>query len=244
MKYIGIYEPKDFALEVAKGNIPNHSGVNKFGFNDAVGTSFETIWYEGGLYPWITTATTLTVESSSVNDTAAGTGAQTVQLSGLDVNYDPLEETVTLNGTTQVTTTNTFYRIHRARVLTAGSTGGLVGDIYIKDDAVTVCAISPTYDSQTLMALYTIPNGYTGYLSNVVFSTGKGKETFCSINTRPENGVFNIKHSVQLRESVSTRQFIPYLKIDEKTDIEAKAMNLNTGSVEISCEFDIILVKN
>lgn len=244
MGFTGKYPPYDYNLDIAKGIIPNHSGVNKFGFNGAVGTSFETVWSEGGLYPWMTAASTLTVESASTNDTSTGTGARTIEVEGLDTNYNVLKETITMNGTTQVTTTGSFLRVYRAKVLTAGSLGKADGKISIKDSGTVVAAIDDSYDNQSLMSVYTVPAGYTAYINKVIFSTGKGKETFCSLNVCGQGAVFNIKHSVQIREGVSTREFSPYLKVDERGDIECRAMNLNAGDVEVSCEFDIILVKN
>ena len=48
---------RDFYLEVAKGNIPGHSSINKFGNNPAVATSStETIWSGSNLYTFPTTA--------------------------------------------------------------------------------------------------------------------------------------------------------------------------------------------
>jgi len=239
---------ENFALELSKGNIPSHSGVNKFGFNDAVGTSFETIWTVGGLYTWLDSAQLLVVVGSDVGDdidVPAG-GAHTIEIEGLDVNYNIISETITMQGLTPVPTVNAYIRVHRARVTTAGDAGGTIGSILIQDipRVISVLEISPTYDNQSLLTLYTVPAGYTAYMNKVIFSTGKAKEVFCSLNVRPFGGVFNIKHSVQIRENISTREFTPCIKIEEKSDIEARAVNLNSGSVEISCEFDLILVKN
>jgi hypothetical protein len=83
----------------------------------------ETIWAEGGLYSYLTAATVLKVSSSSVNDTSAGTGARTVELSGLDADYNEISELVTLNGQTPVNTTKLFLRINRMVVRSAGSGG-------------------------------------------------------------------------------------------------------------------------
>lgn len=244
MRYIGIYPPENYPLEVAKGSKPGYSGIHKFAFSEKVGTSLETIWSGDGLYPWITSASTLTVESSSSNDISTGTGARTIYIQGLDSNYNAITETVTLNGTEQVTTSSVYYRIYRAYVLTAGSTGGAEGDISIKQEGTIVCHIDSDFDNQTLMSVYTVAAGYTAYLVCVDFSTGKGKEVFCSLNTRPVGGVFNIQHSIQLNASNANRVFMPYIKIDEKTDIELRAVNLNSGNVEVSGAFDLIIIKN
>ena len=45
-------------LAIQRGNIPNFSGIQKFGYNTAVGTVFETIWENGSLYSYPTSSTT------------------------------------------------------------------------------------------------------------------------------------------------------------------------------------------
>ncbi len=77
-----------FELQVARGQIAYHKTIFKFGFNPDVDEILETIWAEGGLYSYLSAATVLKVSSSSTNDTSAGTGARTVELFGLDANYD------------------------------------------------------------------------------------------------------------------------------------------------------------
>ena len=65
---------------------------------------------------------TLSVVSASANDASGGTGARTVEIQGLDSNWNLLTETVTMNGLTPVVTTQEhFLRVFRARVVTAGS---------------------------------------------------------------------------------------------------------------------------
>lgn len=62
----------DFLVEVAKGNIPGHSVVHKFGLNPNIpnSTDFSTIWSGGGLYPGQNpvVADTIEVFSASAND--------------------------------------------------------------------------------------------------------------------------------------------------------------------------------
>ena len=95
----GAYEP--FELQVSRGQIQGHERFCPFGFNDAVGSSAETIWSVGGTYTFPSTATAVTVVSASANDdgSPAGTGAQTVTIEGLDSSYAKVSETVTMNGT-------------------------------------------------------------------------------------------------------------------------------------------------
>jgi len=70
-------------------------------------------------YP--TTAVACEIISSSAADAAAGTGARTVYVEGLNASFALISETAILNGTNAVALTNSYYRILDVRVLTAGS---------------------------------------------------------------------------------------------------------------------------
>ena len=93
---VGTSEP--FELQISRGQIAYHEFIHKFGYNPSIGTSDETVWSEGGLYVYPTSASTMYISSSSTADTAAGTGARTATVSGLDANFDEISETVSLNG--------------------------------------------------------------------------------------------------------------------------------------------------
>lgn len=137
-----------------------------FGANDAVTTTYFDVWKQNIVRTDPTVAVKLGIASSSANDASAGTGARTARVTGLDANYNFLEETVTLNGQTKVVTVGTFLRVNKLEVLTAGT--GLVnaGDIYAADTSDTFVAGVPQTATkifariqvglnQTQMACYT-----------------------------------------------------------------------------------------
>ena len=148
----------DFFLAVAKGDFTGYTKVNKFGYNDSIGSgSFEVIWETGGQYPYQSTAVTVDVVSDDTNDDVAGTGARTLRIQGLDGSYNLAEETVDMDGTTTVTTTQTFLRVFRMSVETAGTSGNNEGNITVtytggSDIAATITA----GNGQTLMAGYSL----------------------------------------------------------------------------------------
>ena len=92
----GTFEP--FGLQVSRGQIQGHSTVIVFGYNPDVDTTEESVWPDGGTIPHPTSASVLKISSSSANDTAAGTGARTVYIEGLDGKLcrGPVSETVTI----------------------------------------------------------------------------------------------------------------------------------------------------
>ncbi len=167
------YGLRDYFLDVARGVVTFNGvtvkQVNKFGENQDVdiGTVPETLWSQGALHVPPTAARTHDIASTSAADDGSpgGTGAQTVRVYGLDSSWLEQEEDVTLNGTTNVATANTYTRIFRMKVLTAGSgmtNAGLITATAQTD--ATVTAAIPIGESQTQMAVWTVPSGKTAYL--------------------------------------------------------------------------------
>jgi len=253
---IGTSEP--FELQVARGQIPGHKPLFKFGNNTTVGDSLETIWAEGGLYSYLTAATVLKVSSSSTDDTSAGTGARTVQLYGLDGDYNEINELVTLNGQTPVNTTQSFLRIYRIVVRSAGSGGANAGVIYAGTGAVTTGVPANVYASvngitgsnQSLMALWTVPAGYTAYLVQYEVSNGTTSNTpaVCKLifAVRPHGEVFQSKDVKSLTTGMHIEEtFSLPIKIEEKSDIEVRAISSSASvSFDISAAFEIVYIKN
>jgi len=252
---IGTSEP--FELQIARGQIAYHESVYKFGNNSAVADSIETIWPQGGLYSYLSAATVLKVSSSSTNDASAGTGARTVELFGLDGDYNEISETVTLNGQTAVNTTQSFLRINRMIVRSAGSGEANAGNIYAGTGTVTTGVPANIYaiingdgSNQTLMALWTVPAGYTAYLMQYDVSNGTTSNTpaVCKLSlvARPFGEVFQIKDVKSLTTGmhIENTLVIP-VKFTEKTDIEARAISSsNSVTFDISAAFEIIYIKN
>ena len=248
----GKHEP--FYLQVAREQIFNHKSIFKFGFNPDIDATLETVWAQGGLYSYLTSATVLKVSSSSTADTSAGTGARTVELFGLDTNYDEINETVTLNGQTAVNTTKEYLRINRMIVRSAGTGGANAGVIYAGTGTVTTGVPANIYatiaigDNQTVMALWTVPKDYTAYLlqTDITVATTQNNK-YCTVHlvSRPEGEVFQIKDKFVKAESSVHQGYTVPLKFEEKTDIEVRAIGDSAGAdIAISAGLDIIYIKN
>jgi hypothetical protein len=249
---VGTSEP--FELQVARGQVAWHYDVHKFGFNPDIDDSLETVWAQGGLYSYLAAATQLSVSSSSTDDTSAGTGARTVTLSGLDANYSEISETVTLNGQTAVTTTNSYLRIFRMVVNSAGSGGENAGVIYAGTGTVTSGVPANKYatiaigDNQTLMAIWTVPANHTAYLLQTdvtVATTQNNKYCTASLVARPYGEVFQVKDRFVKAESQTTLTYSLPLEFEEKTDIEYRAIGDSAGAdIAISAAFEIVYIWN
>ena len=245
---------EEFYLQVARSQIAGHETNFKFGFNPDVDDALETIWTEGGLYSYLSAATILKVSSSSTDDTAAGTGARTVEIFGLDSNYNEISETVTLNGQTAVNTTNSYLRINRGIVKSAGSGGQNAGVIYAGTGTVTAGVPANKYlsiaigDNQTLMALWTVPAGYTAFLlqTDVTVATIQNNK-YCTAKlvARPYGEVFQVKDVFVKSQGSTTQVYSIPIRFDEKTDIEWRAIGDSAGAdIAISAGIEILYIKN
>ena len=218
-------------IPIAAGDLEGYSHINKFGYSTDValqGAAYATIWDDSSLYSYIGTAGV-----ASVASTNGDTG--TVEVQGLDGNYAPVTETITIgsSGTTE------FLRIFRVIQLT----GTNAEDIEISVDGA-VRAIIKAEAGQTLMAVYTVPAGKTAYLMKFQGSIDKSNgETKFRFMARPFGGVFNVKGQFGTAAgSPITYDYPVPLKFEEKTDIEVRASSSSTlGAGAI---FDLILVDN
>lgn len=169
---------RDFALDTAFNLIPGYTRVASLGNNPDIDVAPEDIWSDGGLYPWMSAATSLEIVSSSANDTAAGTGARTVRIEGLDGAFAAVNQTVTLNGTTPVAIPTQLMRINRAVMITGGSAMTNAGNITIRDSGGgTTRAVLPAGFGITRQSQYTTPLGFTLQVVSMVFSINRPSTT-------------------------------------------------------------------
>jgi len=213
----------------------NWYNVQKFGYNGAVGSSaYETIWDGGGVYAYAGTPGTAAVTSDDTDD---NTG--TVQVFGLDDSYNLVDETLTIGGGAG---SQTFSRVFRAVLKTANTGNSNVGTLTVTVDSTAVAKILPTY-GQTLMAVYTVPAGYTGYMIQLDIGSSKDLENEIVLRTKDiANGnVWNTKSFISTRGGFTEKTFKLPLVINEKTDIEVFAKASATSSV--SAGFEMIVEK-
>jgi len=243
-------------IPIAGGLVDGYSAIHKFGRNPNVGNIPETIWMYGGIYQYLNVGSDSTVYaySASSDDGPGNDGAHTVTVQGLDNDFNPIEETITVNG---AASTASFLRVYRAFVETAGVLAANDGNVLISTAAAgggTVLADIGVIGSgtttglgQTQLALYTIPAGKTGYLTtwnvgvapmnNSVTVTLKSRELGGGAN-----GPFRSRDIMDIVGGYTTQTYSIPIRFPEKTDIEVRATG-DTGSV-ISSSFDIILVDN
>jgi hypothetical protein len=79
----------------------------------------------------------MSVSSSNNNDTEGGSGAQVINIGGIDRYQEILSETVKLNGQTEVKTQFEYTNILNIEVVETGSSGANEGVIYVGAGTVT-----------------------------------------------------------------------------------------------------------
>lgn len=147
--------------------------INIIGYNPSGSTTASTIWSGGATsYVQLTSGTALEAVSGSANDTAAGTGARTIRVDGVDSTYTPFSETITLLGATPVPLVNTsVIAINKTTVLTAGS--GLVNagkiDIRAVSGAAVKSSIQALAESRGRSAdfVFTVPASQYGLIKKI-----------------------------------------------------------------------------
>ena len=170
----------EYINEVVFGNVAGRR-IHLMSGRGSPGTVSEsTLWQDAALADdnLVTSAGTVFLASTDANDTAAGTGARTVLVEGVDTAGDEQQEIVTLNGTTKVETAKTWHGINRLLVLTAGTSRYNEGTIWCGDGTWTLGVPDTKYnmvyagDGSSSIGMYVIPAGYEAYIYAVTAVIG------------------------------------------------------------------------
>ena len=239
---VGTYEP--FDLQVSRGQIQGHTGLEIFGFtpnisNTASGPMWEGQTQSGGLYVYPGSAAPLVLVSTSTSDTTA----LSVRIEGCGAGFVPLTETIALNGTTNVTTTNSFLRINAMYV----TNGTNVGTITAKIGATTYAQINAGI-GKTQMSIYTVPAGYTFYLSYTQYDAAIGFTSSSFMTTQEYNknnttGALTLTHQTVFVQKQET-PFTTPIAHPEKMDIQFCVKSSSGGPLNCSMYAGGYLIQN
>jgi hypothetical protein len=246
---------KDYYVGIAEGDILNHVAWVKTGYNPAVGTTTEDMWYSSIPYVFPTSAIQMRVVSTSAQDGVGGTGALTVWVDYLDGNYAEKTTTVIMNGITDVNTTPTdIFRIQHFRVASVGNTGMAVGDITIRNiSTATVYSSIEAGFSRARNIVFTVPAGKTLYVNQIAFAATGGKPVRFTTRATYDNvralvltpGIFfSAYNEVMLIDSTYTKDLIIPTKLPEKTDIKVSVVSLSGISGECTTTLSGWIEKN
>ena len=234
---ITLYERTEpFELQVARGLIDGHSLVNIFGYQPLIDGTSICIWENPTPYVYSSIPEILTVVSTSAADVGV-----TKFISGLDANYNVISETLVVDGLTPVLTQNAYLRVNNVRT----TVGNAIGTVTFIGGGITYAKILPGV-GQTQMSQYTVPAGYTFYLTRVdAFSqVAGGTNNYCTYNVQARLAN-NTQYSVlqaPFTSNYNARRIVPF-PYYEKTSLQWRAtVAAQTASVAMVIEG--ILVTN
>lgn len=229
-----------FELQLGRGQISYHKHIFKFGFNSDINGTEETIWDAGGVYSYPSSALAMTATTDA--GTPANDNGVKVTIQGLNSDYNEVSEEITLAGAGTATTTQTFLRVFRAFV--SGSQEP-TGNIDITNTGTTYAYIT-LGNNQTLMAVWTVPAGYTGYILKGDVGTGTSNVNqfvTARLIQRPYGTVFRTAAKVTLQNSNLPFNWEVPVPFTEKTDIEARAVSSGANN-QVFADFEIVYIKN
>jgi len=233
-------------LEAASGHNAAMTSVNKFGRNSNVAIGVEEEIWDGSA-AYVFPATALMTSISQTTDQAALNG-ETIEVQGLDANWDLVIQNAVLGApsTGVVTLTTPLIRCFRMKVLS-----GIVTDspVRVHNAGETQdYAIIGIGNNQTLMAIYTVPNGKVAYMLCYYAHVNPG--TNLDPTSMPirvwardnENGYApQLKHVVGQTSSGFQHFFTPYAKFTGKTDIYITAQPVGKAA-DVTAGFDLIII--
>lgn len=245
---------QDWFQQVAEGSYSNYSSIEKFGENPEITTTTdpEDVWDGGGIYTFSSSADINKIASSDNSDTVD------VQILGLDTNWAEVTQTVTLTGQTPATLSTSLIRVYR--MVNIGSTD-IAGTVYlalstttwttgVPDTATEIRAQIVNGNNQTLMGIYTVPAGKTGYFwgGYVAMSSGgvQNQSATFTWRARAFGGVFSVKSKILTagngRSSWDYTYKIPVV-LPEKTDVLIRCDEV-TATMGVSGGFTVLLKDN
>lgn len=253
----------DDKLRISRGGYSDISKVNKFGRSTNVDSGTATDLWDGAnatddIDVWVapTQARTHQIASTSANDDGdpAGTGAQTIRIFGLtDWDTKEVSEDITMNGVSNVATSNQYVIIHRMVVLAWGSAGPNVGTITATADTdSTVTAQINAGFGQTQMCVYGIPSVQDAYLTEIyttILRANLGTSEahadmtlfYNSIPDTVTTGFITKETWGCGTRAPSLHPYNPYFKLEGPGIIKIQATG-SANNLDVSGNFDLILV--
>ena len=222
-------------LEIAADRNDELSPQNIFGYAPNLGTTIQTCWNGTGTHVFPGSALQMDVVSTSASDTMV------IFISGLDENYETVAELITVNGTTPVTTTKSFFRINSATILS----GSNVGNISLSNGG-TVYAFIGAEIGTTQACLYTVPADHSLYIFRISLTSGTvNPNKYITYRNRVDssNGrILRVANSTFQSDMQTFDRQIPF-RVAPKSDFQFEAKS-SSGTNELSIFVEALLMKD
>lgn len=248
-------------LDISRSLYADKYAFHRFGFNGTVPNgSFADVWAYGptdATYNWPTTDETFRVAAggNAADDSDGGAGARTIQIVYLDANGNEQQDQLTLAGASASdTTTSTGRRVIRAWVDTCGTIeSNNTGEIIIENSSTNqVVAVISAGVGQTQISQYTVPLGYTAYLTRVQVNVSVGTNKDADVRMWQRQGAyttsapFGTKRIIRQWLAIQGDNVIKYESnpsFPALTDLWFEAQG-NGATTAIDVDYDLICVKD
>lgn len=252
--------PASWPLAIAKGSYPGHSVIHKFG-SALVTTTLAPIT-RSGFYRTPTALTALEVVAGSDNDTANGSGAREVTLTGLGAGWVEVSQSVATSGTSAAAVPTSLLRLYRWYVSASGtyatqSAGSHASALTVREAGggqtwSTIDLVGGLGRGQSLIGAFTVPSGKTAWLTalSATVDTSKTVSLFffqrpaASDVAAPYSGAMRvIRQAYGLSSDWAAVITIPDGPFVGPCDLGVLGQ-VSLTSAEVAVDFELILVDN
>jgi hypothetical protein len=237
-----------YGIDVAEGNIANHTNFYRPGYNPSVGTSEQDVWGIGGAYTFPpSSGGKVSVVSTNNVDNSTGSGVQQVVIDYLDTNWAAQSTVLSLNGTSTVDTdANDIMRVNSFRVSRCGTGGVAAGTItcHATSGATPIYRYIIAGNTRPRAAIYTVPLGKQLYITDIGAGVGASVKTAArfalranydpGLSTNPLSFQSLFWEQVIVDQGYVQHFTIP-LKFAEKTDIKMSVYTNQSSGVICQC---------
>lgn len=158
-------------------------------------------------------------------------------------------EDLTLNGTTAVTSSNTWWRVNRMQVLTAGTGGENAGALTCRATSTTsnvFASIAVGYNQSTVAA-YTVPAGSNAQVIGLNISmaraNGSAGSAQVSLRVRNSGGVYQAKRVYEISSSFPAQPPLKFpIVASAGADIKVRVDAVSDNNTIVTSDLDIMLV--
>lgn len=241
---------------VSRNNMFQAHVHHQFGRNIACPTTYVPVT-DNGIYrtPQVAGATKLRIKAGgNAADTAAGSGARSVRLVGINESGNEVTEVIaTAGASASALSVNNYIRLYMAEVETSGTygtqtAGSHAGNITIENAAGTQdwaqIQLNGFPSGTTGIGSFTIPRNHVGLVSSVQINVDQTKTTDVLVLMRegildtaaPYKPIQKVQEFLGVSRSISIKFDVP-IKFAELTDLGVLAKVSNgTGAVSVDIE--------
>src|SRR3990172_3611884 len=203
------------------------------------------------LFPVLAGIEIIQVVSSSANDVILGTGARTIKVTYIDLNYDIIttgDIIVTGVVPANIVVANMLYYLW-TEVTSVGSLGAASGILTIRTllPLVTISQISAG-SNRSQDACFMVPDGYTGYLNRWQWSAIANTQDFrlrATVNSHDNSlsTVFHFRSSHSAPANTGGYEELPWLKFPARCKITGTTISSSiAANTRADVSFSIIII--